>query len=246
MKSEILYGIHSVYEAIAAGHREIIEIYCETEEPARQMKKLITLADSRNLPVKVIGSKGMKSTTGFSAHQGVAAKVGPYVFYRLKDILPARGSTADGHLMLLIDNVVDPHNLGAIVRTALCAGVEGIIIPKDRAAGPTPTVSRISAGALEHTKLVQVTNIVRTMTDLKTNGFWMVGTDQHAGQSIFTANLTGRLGILIGGEGKGIRPLVKQNCDFLISIPQSGPLDSLNASAAAAVILYEAYRQRNS
>ena len=146
--------------------------------------------------------------------------------------------------LLLLDNIMDPHNLGALIRTALCVGVNGVIIPKDRSAQPTPTVSKSSAGALEHICLSRVTNMVNTITMLKKSGLWIAGMDKISADSIFTCDMKRFNAIVIGGEGKGLRPLVKKNCDMLLSIPQTGPLDSLNASAAGAVVMYEAFRQR--
>jgi len=146
--------------------------------------------------------------------------------------------------LLLADSISDTHNLGALIRTALCAGVDGVIIPKDRAAAPLPSVSRASAGALEHMPVVQVTNLVNTIAELKEKGMWIAGMAADADQSLFESNLTGPLALVIGGEEKGIRPLVRKHCDFLIRIPQEGQIDSLNASVAGAVVMYEAYRQR--
>jgi 23S rRNA (guanosine2251-2'-O)-methyltransferase len=146
--------------------------------------------------------------------------------------------------LLLLDNIMDPHNLGALIRTALCVGIDGVIIPKDRSAQPSPTVSKASAGALEHISLSRVTNMVDTIKMLKKNGLWIAGMDKMSTESIFTCDLKGFNAIVIGGEGKGVRPLVKKHCDILLSIPQIGPLDSLNASVAGAVAMYEIFRQR--
>jgi 23S rRNA (guanosine2251-2'-O)-methyltransferase len=144
----------------------------------------------------------------------------------------------------VLDGIVDPHNLGAIVRSALCAGVAAVLIPKDRCAGPTPAVSKISAGALEHIRLVQVTNLVRSLAILKSHGRWVAGLDRRAPLSIFSADMRLPLALVIGGEERGLRTLVRKTCDLMVSIPQSGGIDSLNASAAAAVALYEIRRQR--
>jgi 23S rRNA (guanosine2251-2'-O)-methyltransferase len=167
--------------------------------------------------------------------------------YPLTDTADLLGKVASGERLpffLLLDQIVDPHNLGAIIRTALCAGIDGVIIPKDRSAFPTPAVSRISAGALEHVRVAQVNNLARFIKTLKDQHVWIVGLDQNAGHSIYAADLTGATGLVVGGEEKGIRPLVKKKCDLLISIPQSGPLGSLNASVAGAIAIYELYRQR--
>jgi 23S rRNA (guanosine2251-2'-O)-methyltransferase len=167
--------------------------------------------------------------------------------YPLADTADLLGTVLSGTrppFFLLLDQIVDPHNLGAIIRTGLCAGIDGVIIPKDRSAYPTPAVSRISAGALEYMRVAQVNNMVRFVRALKDQDVWIVGLDQNAGQPIYGTDLTGAVGLVVGGEEKGIRPLVKRNCDFLISIPQCGPVGSLNASVAAAIAMYELYRQR--
>jgi len=135
--------------------------------------------------------------------------------------------------------------LGALLRTALCAGVDGIVIPKDRSALPTPAVSKASAGALEHSSLARVTNMVNTIKHLKEKGLWILGLDRIAEQSVFSSDLKGSIALVVGGEAKGIRPLVKKHCDMLMSIPQSSRINSLNASAAGAVVMYEAFRQRS-
>ena len=147
--------------------------------------------------------------------------------------------------MLMLDNVQDPQNLGAIIRTALCVGIHGVVVPKDRSASPTPAVSRASAGALEHIRLVRVTNLVQTIKHFKSCGLWVMGLQQNAAQSIYAADLSGSIALVLGGEQKGIRRLVEKNCDFMVAIPQQRTLNSLNASAAGAVAMYEAFRQRN-
>ena len=144
----------------------------------------------------------------------------------------------------MLDNIQDPRNLGAIIRTALCVGIQGVIVPKDRSAPPTPAVSKASAGALEHIRLARVTNLVQTIKHCKTSGLWIMGLHKDAAQSIYAADMSGSIVLVIGGEQKGIRRLVKKNCDFLVSIPQQGEFNSLNASVAAAVAMYEAFRQR--
>ena len=148
-------------------------------------------------------------------------------------------------LLVLLDSVLDPQNLGAIIRTAVAVGVDAVVIPKNRSASPTPSVSKTSAGALEHLNLARVTNMVAAMKMLKTKGIWTFGLDRAADVSIYSADLAGPVAVVIGGEEKGIRPLVKKHCDFLMSIPQIGPVDSLNASVAGAIAMYEVFRQQN-
>jgi 23S rRNA (guanosine2251-2'-O)-methyltransferase len=201
------------------------------------------MAESRSL-LKKVGPGDLKALVGTSGHQGVAAKVSPYRQFTVKDILQAEHEGGQKQFLLMLDNIQDPHNLGAVIRTALCAGVHGVIVPKDRSAPPTPAVSKASAGALEHIRLVRVTNLVQTIKHLKSRGLWIIGLQKEAKQSIYAGDLTGSIVLVLGGEQKGIRHLVKNNCDFLFSIPQQGDLNSLNVSVAAAVAMYEAFRQR--
>ncbi len=182
--------------------------------------------------------------SGNDYHQGVCAETGPYPFVDFSDMLVGNNGGEAKPFLLLLDSIVDPNNLGALVRTAVCVGMSGVIIPKDRSVSPTPTVSKSSAGALEHARLSRVTNMANTIKLLKNNGLWIAGIDQTADESIFSCDMNMFNAVVIGGEGKGIRPLVKKHCDKLLSIPQTGLIDSLNASVAGAVVMYEAFRQR--
>ena len=244
VKAEILYGFHPVSEALNASRRTIHEIYIAEQKKSGRVEQIALAAASKNLPIQKVSPATMKTIAGNVSHQGIAAKVTPYP---LADVAVLMDRALSGHrpaLILLLDNMVDPHNLGAILRTAVGAGVDGVIIPKDRSAFPTPAVSKISSGALEYICLAQVNNMVRTIQMLKDRGLWIVGLDQHAADSIFSADLTVAMGLIIGGEEKGIRPLVRKTCDCLISIPQMGKVGSLNASVAGAIVMYESYRQR--
>ena len=244
MKTEILYGIHPVYEALTAGRRNIYEIYLQKDNKSGRPDRLASLATHRGTRVKTVGSGDLKALVGVAAHQGVAAKVDPFPLTAISDILAAAEAKGARPFLLMLDNILDPQNLGAIIRTALCVGIDGVIMPKDRSAPLTPAVSKASAGALEHIYLSRVTNLVQTIKQFKNKGVWVMGLDKDAEQSIYDGDMTGSVAIVLGGEQKGIRPLVKKNCDFLVSIPQPGALDSLNASVAAAVAMYEALRQR--
>jgi 23S rRNA (guanosine2251-2'-O)-methyltransferase len=244
VKAEVLYGFHPINEALKAKRRNIFEIYTVRDKPAKRYKRIKLSADRENVLLKEVSSATLQTIVGVPDHQGIAARVTPYPLAEVTHILESANSANRPPFLLLLDNLVDPHNLGAIIRTAVCVGLDGIIIPKNRSASPTPAVSKISAGALEHIRMAQVNNIVRSVKDLQHQGFWVVGMDQFATQSLFSADLSGALAVVIGGEQKGIRPLVKKNCDFLISIPQIGPIGSLNASVAGAIVMYESYRQR--
>lgn len=245
MKSELLHGIHPVIETLAAGRRRVYKIYLAKEKKTDRLARIASMAEARGVSKKSIGPAAFKALAGTSDHQGAAAVVSPYPQVTVQDILqPIQGEDRK-HFLLMLDNIQDPQNLGAIIRTALCVGIQGVIVPKDRSAPPTPAVSRASSGALEHIRLVRVTNLVQTIKHLKNSGLWILGLQKDAAQSIYASDLSGSIALVLGGEQKGIRPLVKNHCDFVVSIPQQGALNSLNASVAAAVALYEAFRQRN-
>lgn len=243
MKSEILFGIHPVHEAVRAARRDIREIVMAAGKKNGRLADIEQLARNAGIPVNQISGEKIAALAGGRRHQGVAARVGPLPLSDLQDVMaPADGGRAP--CLLLLDQVLDPHNLGALIRTALCAGVDGIVCPRDRAAAPSPAVSRISAGAMEHMRIAPVTNLVAAIKILKAARYWVAGMDAAGEQSLFEADLSGPLAVIIGGEEKGMRPLVKKQCDFLISIPQANTLNSLNASVAGAVVMYEVFRQR--
>jgi 23S rRNA (guanosine2251-2'-O)-methyltransferase len=245
VKKEILYGIHPVFEALKAGRRDFFEVYIAKDKTSKRIDKLVAIAESMKIPVERVEPLTLKSMTGTDLHQGLGVRTGPFPISGISDIFDGVRSNDANHLLLLLDNIMDPHNLGALIRTALCVGVDGIIIPKDRSVPPTPAVSKASAGALEHIRLVRVTNMVNTIKALKEKGLWIAGMEKTSDKSIFLSDLTGPVAIVIGGEEKGMRPLVKKHCDFLMSIPQTGQVNSLNASVAGAVVMYEAFRQRH-
>lgn len=243
MKTEILYGVHSVREALAAGRRVPFEIYVDRGHAGSvRLQALLKMAEARGAVVRVLDAARLAAMSGGGAQAAVALRASAYPFEEFSRVVDEAGAAGSGPILAL-DSIVDPHNLGAIVRSALCAGVAAVLIPKDRCAGPTPAVSKISAGALEHIRLVQVTNLVRSLDILKSCGRWVAGLDRQAPRSIFSADLRLPLALVIGGEERGLRTLVRNTCDLMVSIPQSGVIDSLNASAAAAVALYEIHRQ---
>ena len=241
---EILYGIHPVAEALKAGRREFVEIYLAGEKLSGRVLQTAALAKTRGIPVKKMSAAQLAAIARSEMHQGIGAGVGPYPLVDMDIILNKPADNGRGHFLLMLDSILDPHNFGALVRTADAVGIDGIIMPKDRSAPPSPAVSKASSGALEHVLLARVTNMVSTIKELKRQGIWIVGMDRDADRSLFGSDLADSIAFIIGGEEKGIRPLVKQNCDFLVSIPQAGRVESLNASAAGAVVMYEAFRQR--
>jgi 23S rRNA (guanosine2251-2'-O)-methyltransferase len=243
VKTEILFGIHPVYEALKAGRRTFFEIYIsrEKEDDAR-LRKILSL--SADVPLRRVTPVRLKQLTKSAGHQGVAAKVSHYPVLSLRHVLESTLADNTIPFFLLMDGIVDPHNMGAMVRTAACVGISGVIIPKNRSASPTPVVSKVSAGHLEHLPLIRITNMVDTVRRLKKSGIWVVGLEKEAPDSIFTSDLTGPVAIIIGGEERGIRPLVRKNCDILVSLPQADHTNSLNASIAGGVAMYEIFRQR--
>ena len=219
--------------------------------------KLFILDGCQDGPVRTIAREARKKDTIINyvskerldqlsetrAHQGVIAQVAAYEYSTVEDILAKAEEKGEPPFMILLDNVEDPHNLGAIIRTANLAGAHGVIIPKRRAVGLTSTVAKTSAGAINYTPVAKVTNLVRTMEELKEKGIWFVCADM-GGESMYRMNLTGPIGLVIGNEGEGVSSLVKEACDFTASIPMKGDIDSLNASVAAGVLAYEIVRQR--
>jgi len=246
MKTETIYGIHPVLEGLRANRRTFHEIYIAEGKTNQRVDPIESKAKSMGIPVTWVHRQKLQAMTGLDTHQGVAAVVSPYPIADLSDLIGHQGDSSAPLFLLLVDNIQDPHNLGALVRTALCAEISGVIIPQDRSAEPSPTVSKASAGALEHIRLAAVVNMVKTISELKKNHVWIAGLDKDGDRSIYENDFTGNIALVVGGEENGIRPLVKKNCDFLSFIPQNGPVSSLNASVAGAVAMYEAYRQRQS
>jgi 23S rRNA (guanosine2251-2'-O)-methyltransferase len=244
---DMLYGHHPVMEALMAGRRTIRYLMIDRRLPSERQARLVALADEGRIPVKTGTPDDLVRACGSDQHQGVVMAASPLPLGALDPLVARAVERPSGKacLLVLLDSIVDPHNLGAIVRSAHCAGVDALVIPKDRAAGATPAVSKASAGALEHVQLCQVTNLAVTIDWLKAQGIWVAGLAREGAQTLYGADLAGPLALVIGGEEKGLRPLVRKRCDYLVSIPMCGRVDSLNASAAAAVALYEAYRQRH-
>lgn len=212
-----------------------------------RVEEIVQLARKRNISLRFEERSQIDRLADSKDHQGVVALAAARAAATLDDILAAANAGA-GHgakgLVVLLDGVEDPHNLGAIIRTALAAGAHGVVIPERRAAGLTDTVARASAGAISHLPVAKVTNLARTMEELKEAGYWLIGLDETAEKSYTQADYTSPVGIILGGEGKGLHELTRKRCDFVVSLPTSGPVKSLNVSVAAGVVLFEALRQR--
>ena len=244
MDNDILWGYHPVFEALRAKRRTFIRLLVAQGKNSPRIEALIQHARTLGISVQNQTTQQLNSLVGHRRHQGICALVSRYPLCALDELLSMDLMPNTALFFLILDQINDPQNFGAIIRTAQCAGVHGMLVPKDRSAPPSAAVSKASAGALEHTQIAQVTNLVDGIKRLKSAGVWIVGADQRGAGTVFDADLTGPLAIVIGGEEKGMRPLVKKNCDFIISIPQLGSIGSLNASVAAAVIMYEVFRQR--
>jgi 23S rRNA (guanosine2251-2'-O)-methyltransferase len=243
-----LTGIHAVREALDAG-RPFDRVVIARGRQDTRVEEIVQLARSRNIAVRFEDRGQLDRLAGAKDHQGVVALAAARAAATFKDVLAAANkSAARGQkgLIVLLDGVEDPHNLGAIIRTALAAGAHGIVIPERRAAGLTDTVARASAGALAHLPIAKVTNLAQTMEELKEASFWLIGLDERAEKNYTEADYTSSVGIVFGGEGKGLHDLTRKRCDFLVSLPTTGPVKSLNVSVATGVVLFEALRQRRS
>jgi len=243
MKEEIIYGMNPVSEALR-GTRRAFELFVAGSATDRRLEKLLKLAAEKGVPVRNRDKADLSRLCATEHHQGVALRVEGFTYAELEDILERCRASEEQGLLLVLDGVQDPHNLGAIIRSAACAGAHGVVIPKDRAARITPTVEKSSAGAVETVAVAQVVNIAQTLEELKKEGFWIYGAADSAPAALFGQDFTGPVVLVIGSEGEGIRPLVRKKCDALFSIPMRGGVSSLNASVAAGVALFEVVRQR--
>jgi len=242
VKEEIIYGLNPVMEALR-GSREIYELFVAGSTADKRMEKLLKLAAERKVPVRQREKADLTRLCGIDHHQGVALKVEPFPYADLVDVLNEVKGNNEG-LILVLDSVQDPHNLGALIRSAACAGAHAVVIPKDRAAGVTAAAEKASAGAAGTIAVAQVTNISQALQELKKAGFWIYGADGSARHTLYQQDLTGPVALVIGGEGEGIRPLVRKGCDAVVSIPLQGGVNSLNASVAGGIFLFEVVRQR--
>ncbi len=233
-------GFHAAEEALAAG-RALDRIIIVRGRHGERVEALVRLAKARGVPVRFEDRQQVDRLAGTREHQGIVALAAAKPVAELEDLL--RAKTAQG-LLIFLDGIEDPHNLGAIVRTALAAGATGIVIPERRAAGLSDTVERTSAGALAHLPVARVKNLVRAMEEVKEAGYWLIGLDERAEKRHTEVDLKGSIGIVLGSEGEGLHELTRKRCDFLVSIPTTGPVRSLNVSVAAGVMLFEAVRQR--
>jgi 23S rRNA (guanosine2251-2'-O)-methyltransferase len=238
-------GIHAVREALEAGSAFDRILIAKGRQDTR-VEDIVQLARRNGIAVRFEERSQLDRLANTKDHQGVVGMVAAKPASQLEDIIAAANkSKGQQGLIVLLDGVEDPHNLGAVVRTALAAGAHGVVIPERRAAGITDAVSRASAGALAHLPVARVTNLVRAMEDLKEAGYWLVGLDEAGEKGYTEVDYSTPTGIVLGSEGKGLHELTRKRCDFVVSLPTTGPVRSLNVSVAAGVVLFEAIRQRH-
>ena len=239
----IIEGRNAVIEALRAG-TTMDKIYLAKGETDKTLGHIASKARAQGIVVVEADRRKLDGMSRTHAHQGVIALAAVREYVSVDDILADAAAKNEPPLIVVCDEISDPHNLGAIIRTAYCAGAHGVVIPKRRSAGLTSVVAKTSAGAVSHMKVARVPNIPSLLKDLKKQGVWVFGTAVNGTTGLYDADLKGAAAIVIGSEGDGMTRLAAENCDFLVSIPMKGDLNSLNASASAAILLYEAVRQR--
>jgi len=240
----LLYGLHAIREKLRAQANDVLEILVAQESGANAVRELCDEAKKRGVRSTVVRRAFLDRLAQGQRHQGAVAKIKPFEYSGMDDLFEAVAASDWSGSIVALDGVTDPHNFGAILRTAEAVGVKHIVIPKDRSVEVTPVVSKTSAGAVHHLKIHKATNLRRAMDGLKERGFWTVGLSVGVAESIFDRVYPAKLCLVLGSEGDGIRTLIRQECDFLVSIPMLGRVASLNVSVAAAVFLYEVMRQR--
>jgi len=237
-----LVGFHAITSRLRQKPETVREVYVDAERVDARAKELREFAKSRNVRVIAVDAKRLDGMAGGPRHQGVVATAEPLDMPQfIEDVLEGLDEPP---LLLILDGVQDPHNLGASLRVADGAGAHAVIAPKDRSVGLTTAAIKVASGAAESVPYIVVTNLARTMRELKDKGVWLIGADDSATESIFSAKLEGSMGLVLGAEGEGLRRLTKESCDLLVSIPMLGAVESLNVSVAAGICLYEARRRR--
>lgn len=238
----VIYGVHPVREAFRR-NRDIKKIYIARKEHSGIVGEILQEAERRKIPALFCSQEIVSGLCRGAVHQGIAAVTGPYNYASIESILTSVRSSGEKGVLLILDGILDPVNLGSLIRSAAAWGVHGIIIPKDRSAKVSPAVIKISAGGTEYVPISRVTNLSQTMVFLKKQGYWLYGADPDAPKDLYELSLSTDIGFVIGGEGLGIRRLIKKHCDLLFRIPTACPIP-LNAAVAGATILYEVIRQR--
>jgi len=243
-KRDLVYGLHAVRAVIDRAPERLLELWMAEPRHDARARDLKERAEAAGLKVQRVGNESLAKLAGDVAHQGVVATVRPLKPWDEEALIASLSTLADP-LLLVLDGVTDPHNLGACLRTADAAGVSAVILPKDRSASIDAVARKVAAGAAEFVPTVSVTNLARALIRLKENGVWVVGLDGEADQTLYAADLNRPLALVLGAEGLGLRRLTRDSCDFLVRIPMAGQVESLNVSVAAGIALFEAGRQRS-
>lgn len=243
LPEDVLIGRNAVAEALKAG-RTINKLMVAEGDREGSIGEILALAKERGVITQFVDRSKIESVAGGLRHQGVMAYVAPVAYAELEDILKAAEEKGEAPFLLLLDELEDPHNLGALLRTADATGVHGVLIPKRRSVPLTATVAKTSAGAIEYVPVARIGNIAQTLKKLKDKGFWVAGADMDGSQNYNEADLTGALVLVVGSEGKGMSRLTKEACDFIVKMPMVGKINSLNASVAGSILMYESMRQR--
>ena len=240
--TRLIFGFHAVVARLRHHPDSVVEIYAQSARHDPRLRDLTALAQSRGINVLPVDAQRLQGLTAGAHHQGVVARVEPVQLKKsLEDVVAERGREA---LLLLLDGVTDPHNLGACLRVADAMGVDAVVAPKDRSVGLTPTVAKVASGAAETVPFITITNLARTIEELQESGLQVIGADEEGAEDLFRADLSGPLAWVLGAEGEGLRRLTRERCDRLVRIPMQGTVQSLNVSVAAALCLYETRRVR--
>jgi 23S rRNA (guanosine2251-2'-O)-methyltransferase len=241
MKGELIFGVNPVKESLQ-GSRGAFNLYVQISATDHRVEKIIKLAEDRGVAVHRREKLDLTKMCASSHHQGIALEVEPFRYADLDELLASISQSGTPGFLLVLDGILDPHNLGALIRSAACAGADGVIIPRDRACGVTAAAEKSSAGAVGTVPVVQVTNIVQALEAMKKCGYWVYGLAGEVSHSLYEQKFSGNSVLVIGGEGEGIRHLVRKQCDVVMSIPQYGGVSSLNASVAGGIALFEMAR----
>ena len=241
--SEIIYGIHAVQHALQHSPERSLEIWLQTDSKGGKLNEIQDLADSLGVAWQLVPRKSLDKMSDNQRHQGVVLRQRAAKLQDESDLIAIVNNTSNA-LILILDGVQDPHNLGACLRTADAAGVDAVVIPASRGVGMTPAVRKVASGAADSVPLIEARNLARTLKQLKDAGVWLIGTSDQSKQTIYDQDLTGSVALIMGSEDKGIRHLTSEHCDHLVQIPMAGVVESLNVSVASGVCLYEAVRQR--
>ena len=242
--SEFLYGINPVSEGMQGERRKPLELLLQSDQRSQRLTELQAVAEQKGIPVRLKHRADLDRLIGHSHHQGALLRIEPYLYADMEELVGCWRNSGQPAFFLLLDGITDPHNFGAMLRSAEVAGCHGVIVAKDRACPVTSVVEKTAAGALAHLPLCQVTNLSRAIDELKQQGVWCYGLAGEEGAAkLFESDLSGNLALVVGCEGKGLRPNIRKHCDGLLSIPMQGQVGSLNASVAAGVALFEVVRQ---